>query len=138
MTWFAIYEDATGRLESVGTVVADDAALSRRGLVKKALPDAPGDQLWDEVLRDFKARPVRKLPLSRPEFWRRFTTAEREAIRDLADNGTRQQRSRVKAFLDYLGMMFEVETGDPEIDSAVRALETAGALAPGRADQVLG
>lgn len=41
MAWFAVYEIATGRLESIGTVVADDAALTRRGLAKRELAFDP-------------------------------------------------------------------------------------------------
>jgi len=55
MTWFAIYDDATGRLESVGTVVAPPGELAKRGLVSKALASDPqvGTKRWNEGTRDF-------------------------------------------------------------------------------------
>lgn len=57
--WYAIYRTATGRLESFGTVVADDSYLASNGLTKMALASAPDQQyqMWDEALRTFVPRP---------------------------------------------------------------------------------
>jgi len=55
MTWFAIYEESTGRLESVGTVVAPAKELVERGLVAKQLAFDPRveSKRWNEATRDF-------------------------------------------------------------------------------------
>ena len=56
MTWFAVYEIATGRLLSVGTVVSDPL---RPGLAKKELADRPpDDKEWDPVALQFVKKPV--------------------------------------------------------------------------------
>ena len=55
MTWFAIYEKATGRLVSTGTVVADPLDP---GLEKVALAAAPefGAQDWDPTAKALVAK----------------------------------------------------------------------------------
>ena len=60
MTWFAVYEIATGRLRSVGTVITDPLAP---GLAKKDLgPTLPPDsEMWDEATKGFVPRPVKVL-----------------------------------------------------------------------------
>ena len=60
MTWFAIHEIATGRLVSVGTVIADPLPP---GLISKSLgPNRPSDsKMWDEATLTFVARPVKVL-----------------------------------------------------------------------------
>ena len=57
--WYAIYRTSTGRLESLGTVVADDSYLASNGLTKMALASAPNFdiEMWDEALRAFVPRP---------------------------------------------------------------------------------
>ena len=58
--WYAICRASTGRLESLGTVVADDGYLAANGLVKIALAKPPDDaEMWDEATRAFVPRPVR-------------------------------------------------------------------------------
>ncbi|KKL63176.1 hypothetical protein LCGC14_2177730 [marine sediment metagenome] len=60
MAWFAIYETATGRLESVATVVANPLPP---GLTKKNLgPSKPPDsEMWDEATTSFVSRPLKIL-----------------------------------------------------------------------------
>lgn len=59
MAWFVIFENATGRLESIGQIVADDRQLQSRGLVKAAIQNPPADnEMWDETSRSFVARPA--------------------------------------------------------------------------------
>ena len=57
--WYAICRTATGRLESLGTVVADDNYLESNGLTKIPLASAPDQQhqMWDEASRVFVPRP---------------------------------------------------------------------------------
>ena len=60
MSWFAIYEIATGRLVSVATVVAQELrpGLAVRGLGVTRPPD---DEMWDEATKRFVPRPVKVL-----------------------------------------------------------------------------
>lgn len=46
--WYAIYEEATGRLVSSGTVIATDDELKANGLVAMPIKAAPGRCEWDE------------------------------------------------------------------------------------------
>ena len=61
--WFAIYETATGKLVSVGTVIADDIQLAARSLSKKNFGATRPDQgtIWNSATLEFdpKPRPVR-------------------------------------------------------------------------------
>ncbi|KKK57792.1 hypothetical protein LCGC14_3050920 [marine sediment metagenome] len=60
MTWFALYETATGRLTSVGTVVTDPLppGLTKKNLGANRPPDT---EMWDEVTKEFIPRPVKVL-----------------------------------------------------------------------------
>lgn len=59
MAWEAIVNEATGRLVSVGTVIADPLPA---GLVSISLPSRPPDvDMWDEATRGFIPRPVKVL-----------------------------------------------------------------------------
>jgi len=62
MAWYAVHDAVSGRLISVGQVVADPMPLDRVALL---LLDRPADtQVWDEALRQFVARPA-KVPVDR-------------------------------------------------------------------------
>ena len=56
--WYAVFNTTTGELVSVGTEVADDATLARRGCAKVAL-DAQPDRtmMWDTAAHAFVPRP---------------------------------------------------------------------------------
>ena len=56
MPWYAVYESATGRLESIGEIIADPL----RPDLQAKLIDAPPDWdlvEWDATLLDFVPRP---------------------------------------------------------------------------------
>jgi len=58
--WWAIHEIATGRLESIAQVIADDATLAARGLTKKSIPGPAGNnEIWDEPTLAFVQRPAK-------------------------------------------------------------------------------
>ena len=60
MTWFAVYEAATGRLRSVGTVITDPLAP---GLAKLdlGLVRPPDSEMWDEATLSYVPRPAKVL-----------------------------------------------------------------------------
>lgn len=60
MTWFAIYEIVTGRLESVSTIVPDllPPAFAKKNLGESRPPDS---EMWDEATVSFILRPLKIL-----------------------------------------------------------------------------
>lgn len=57
MTWYAVYETATGRLKSLGTVLANPMPVEFTVQVLAAEPAS--DQMWDEATRTFVPRPAK-------------------------------------------------------------------------------
>lgn len=57
MTWYAVYETATGRLHSIGDQVANPLP---DGLTAAPLASAPdlSNVMWDNVARAFTSRPA--------------------------------------------------------------------------------
>lgn len=89
MPWYAVVEKATGRLESVGTVVASPLPSSLEALQLAGEPDA--SQVWDQASRSFKPRPAvvmvdRLTDLDADPalstVWSRLTVAQKAALRD--------------------------------------------------------
>lgn len=88
MSWQALYDVATGRLISVGDVVAD--ALPD-GLAALPLAGSPADSdMWDAATRSFVARPAKVLVdrlqdlLSDADFaaaWASLSAAQRTRLR---------------------------------------------------------
>ena len=57
MTWFAVFESATGRLHSVGEVLADPLPDWLESII---IADKPDETLmWDENTRLFVSRPAK-------------------------------------------------------------------------------
>lgn len=137
--WFAVYDKTTGRLESLGTVVADDITLARRNLAKLQLsfdPRVPTKQ-WNETTRDFDDIPEPKPKISKRDFLDRFTPAEREDIYDAARNGSAAVQKKLNAFLEYVQAVDDVDLGDQYIIDSVTAMETAALIGAGRAAEIL-
>lgn len=82
--WYAVHDIATGRLESVGTVVAPPAVLKAKGLEAVEVGDAAPDfeQVeWEPQGKRFKAREPRD---HAAEFLKR-DDGELPAFRDVLD-----------------------------------------------------
>jgi len=73
-------------------------------------------------------------PVSRVEFMRRFTDAERIAIRTSARGGN----VIVEDAMDLLAGAERVHVDDPDVVRFVHYVESIGLIAPGRASAVLG
>lgn len=100
------------------------------------------DGAWEITLDpppSMQLRDMRPLVLSLAprDFWRRFTTAEREALQNILATGTQVQKNKLNAFRDYVLTGGNVELIDDYIIASVNAMETAGILASGRAAQIL-
>lgn len=134
--WNALYETATGRLLSIGSVVADPLPEGTAVVEYAERPDQT-TQVWDEATHDFVQRASVPPSLTRIDFIRRFTVAERESLKEMLLNGTATQKRKVGAFVDYLGYDDDVYLGDQYIIDSVNLMESAGVLAAGRAAEVL-
>lgn len=71
-------------------------------------------------------------PLTKLEYLRRFTTAERVAIRAAA-----AANPVLEDYLKLMELATEINTGDPDTIAAVTMLEQAGLIAAGRAQEIL-
>lgn len=78
---------------------------------------------------------IRSLPPR--DFWRRFTSAEREALENKLATGTQTVKDKIAAFRTYVLTGGAVELDDDYIIAAVAQMETAGVIAAGRAAQIL-
>ena len=139
MTWFAVYDQTTGRLESLGTVVADDTTLARRNLVKLQLafdPRVPTKQ-WNEMARDFDNVPEPKPKIGTQEFLDRFTPSEREDIHGARLTAAAEIQKRLNAFLYYIQAADGIDLGDQYIINSVAKMETYGLIGAGRATEIL-
>lgn len=135
MPWYAVYEIATGKLYSTGTVLeASDADLSAKGLAKKEYAEdiQVPTKRWNESTQDFDTVPAPKRKITTLDFWKRFTKAERDDIFELAATN-----KIVRGFVETYRHEGYVTTDDPEIVQGVNWLETNGHIAAGRAAEVL-
>ena len=132
MAWFAVYQQSDGALVSVGTVVASPLPA---GLVALDVGLDRPTGVWNPATRVFDAAPVVKGAITRREFLRRFTEAEREALQGVRVTGTQARKNKLEAFLDYIAD--GVDLDDVYIVAAVNAMENFGILAAGRAAVIL-
>lgn len=72
------------------------------------------------------------ITLTKLEYLRRFTQAERIAIRAAA-----AQSPQLADYMQLLELATEVRTDDPDTIAAAQMLEAAGLIAPGRAQEIL-
>lgn len=131
MAWFAVYETTSGSLVSLGTVVANPLP---NGLTSINVGLDRPTGIWNPVTHVFDAVSS-KDPLTRREFYKRFTVAEREALENIRATGTQTQKNKLNAFIEYIAD--GVELDDVYIISSVNLMENAGVIAPGRAVEVL-
>lgn len=139
MTWYAVYDKATGALVSTGTSVASDGALAARGLAKKMLAFNPQvrTKRWRTDLLEFEDLVPPKDLLRARDFLDRFTVTEREDIFDAARNGSPPLQKRLNAFLEYVKTSGWVSLDSQYVVDSVTAMETAGLIGAGRAAEVL-
>ena len=92
MTWFAVFETVTGRLHSVGEVLADPLPDWLESVIISDKPDET--VMWDQNTRQFIARPPKVLIdrlqdiLTDPNFsefqivWNALSTARKTQLRN--------------------------------------------------------
>lgn len=148
MTWYAVYEEASGKLTSTGTRIAEPgeteadaiARLNARGLGVKILAGDPRltPSTWNSTTLEFDATTPPLPHVEKSEFLALFTEAEREDIFEAARKHTNANvKRRIQAFLDWLKIVEIVELGDAYMITAVNGMESAGLIDAGRADIIL-
>lgn len=60
MAWYILFDNTTGRLESIATVIAENRVLQAKGLTKRELSRPPDldTEVWDEKTKDFVPRVI--------------------------------------------------------------------------------
>ena len=134
MTWFAVWETTTGRLTSIGTVLANPIPA---GLSVTDLGLNPPTGNWNILTHVFDVAPVLKPMLRLGDFAQRFTTAEREALQGMLATGTQAQKNKLNAFRQYLSDAQGADLNDAYIVASVNLMESAGVIGAGRAAVIL-
>lgn len=103
MSWFLVYETATGRLVSQGTVLADPLP---RGLTSVDVGTKPDDSLmWDEASRSMVPRPTRQLvdrvddvvaDVRIADALKKFSPAELDAFKEVVGEALGSERFRAE------------------------------------------
>ena len=84
----------------------------------------------DEVVEFPQPEPIRELQLTKLQFLRRFTTAERIAIRASTN-------PVIVDFMSLLGLALDVRLDDPDTVQGVEYLESLNLIGEGRAAEIL-
>jgi hypothetical protein len=130
MTWYAVVDNATGALLSVGSVIADPLP---EGLVALELGEERPTGVWNPATRVHETpAPVRQIVLSRLEFLQRLTVQERIAIRTAA-----KSNPIVEDFMHLLDLAADVNLTHAATMQGVGYLEQQGLIAAGRAAAIL-
>jgi hypothetical protein len=130
MTWYAVYDIATGALVSVGTVIAEPLPP---GTASQALTAEPTGLHWNATTLAFEA-PANTLPDSWTvyTFLKRITSAERIAIRVLAKTDV-----IAEDFIHLLDQSGDVIRSNPDVLAGLNYLVSTGTLAAGRPSEIL-
>ena len=128
---YAVYESATGRLVSTASDPSLIANPLPSGLGVKEVAEPGARAVWDEQALVFVEAQVPRV-MTRLEFLRRFTAAERIATRAAAVGNP--------AVADMLALQDAasyIDLDDPDTQAGVAYLESLGIITAGRAAQVL-
>lgn len=127
-----------GRVEN--TVIADSVeqaqAAFKDATVIEAKKGGPGWVYSDGDVFEPAPDPLLTTKITRLAFRRRLTVAERAAI-EIASRGNNPSNAELKVYMDDVMASTFVDLSRPETIAGVQALEAAGVLAPGRANQIL-
>ena len=133
MTWYAVYDKATGELKGQGSQVPSDVELASRGLAKKTYKTNP-DRAWNAATLEFDIPiVVPKSRISVQEFLDRFTLEEHGAAVDLA-----RTNGMAKAWYDRVKLMKVVDAESPTMIMGMNFLQAQGVLTSERAAKILG
>lgn len=91
---------------------------------------------WRLAAEQAGAEPVADMRITRLAFLDRFTDAEAVAI-DLASLGATVQAAGLRRYLHKVNSAQHIDLARADLQTGVQALEAAGLLAAGRAEQIL-
>ena len=151
MAWYAVWENADGRLDSTGTLPPDPVILAERN---KSFADfgTPQDvRKWNPVAHDFSTPLANPASILDPQrFWNRWTPAERQTLYTFIACGRLNPPATPAAtvtpsanqvqmgeFAGYAQRAHTIDCNDAYIQASVNAAETFGILAAGRAAVIL-
>lgn len=109
----------------VGTIIADEEAA------EQLYPGA-----WRLAEQQEEPAPPPDLRITRLAFLDRFTDAEAVAI-DLASLGATVQAAGLRRYLHKVNSAQHIDLARADLQAGVQALEAAGLLTAGRAEQIL-
>lgn len=131
MPWYAVYEAASGRLESIGTRLG---SRLKPGLESAEVgEDRPDPRAWDETTRRF-IRPVPPEPRLVPfgAFLERFQQAERIALRTLT-----AANDNARDVFELWQAHGQVDLAAQDTDQKLQFLVARGVLTPQRKAEIL-
>ena len=129
--WYAVYETVTGRLRSIGTVVADPLP---EGLASKEYAERPEGFDWNTETLDFDIpRPVPPTTLTPAEFMNLFTLEEDVAIETAAQND-----AMIRVFLRRVQSSPTIRMNNDLVAQGLGYLTQLGILTPERAAEIGG
>ena len=132
MTWYAVYEIATGALKGQGSQVPSDVELAARGLAKKTYASKP-DRTWNpETLALDIDIDIPQSRIAVGVFLDRFTLDEHGAAVDLA-----RTNGMAKAWYDRVKLMTSIDATDTTIVMGMGFLQAEGILTPERAAKIM-
>lgn len=131
MIWYAVYDNTSGALFSVSTVLGPlPSNLSAKSFDVPAQPDP---RAWHTANLDFSVVIPTVYTWTTLEFMRRFTSAERIAIRNKA-----QTDSNVDDFMDLMRRAPAIHSNDADVNSGLNYFVSLGLITSARKSVILG
>jgi hypothetical protein len=126
-TWYVVYRESDGEAVSIGTVLADPLP---EGMAAKAFGSERPEGRWNPATLDFDPLPAPEVVMSRIDFMRRFTPAERVSIRASTDPYVRDIEELLRA-------ADTVSLSHPDTQQGIGYLMHIGLLSPERGAEIL-
>lgn len=135
MTWYSVYEQATGRLISSGSSVGQDLPQGLVVLEQAEKPD-PDKTRWDETAKDYVPFvPPRRLFTG--DFWDLFTDTEMANVMNYQVGFAFQANKRFMAvFMERVRYRQMVDMNDVRMDQFFSVLQAEGVLTAERTTQI--
>ena len=131
MTYSALYETATGKLVSTGTVIADPLPGHLTRLDLAGPPDLSTHE-WNETTKSFVVKANNLPTVEVIEFLQRFDVAERIGIRTAAKTDP-----VVEDFMDLVNKSTRIDLNAPDVTAGLDYMVGNGLLTSVRKDQIL-
>lgn len=126
--WYAVYEDATGALKSMGTVLGELPPGYSSVVVGQSRPDG----VWNASTLQFDPKPLNPI-IEKDMFMGRFTAAE---LRNTLGVDYSTATIEVRAFVNLLIALDKLDLSDDLITQGMTKLVQAGILTAERAQEI--